>query len=66
MYRRMNPKELEKVMDELHRWRKMKEVLPEQFQALYLTDGKLSDQGLNSEYERGFVDCWNKLRLHCS
>lgn len=66
MYRRMGPKELEKVIEEVKTREKMKKLLPKEFQALLLFNGKLSDHGLNSEYERGFVDCWNKLILHCS
>lgn len=62
MYRRMGPKELEKEMQDLRKWKELKEVLPEGFTSLYLTDGRLSDVALKSEYERGFVDCWNKLR----
>lgn len=23
-------------------------------------DGSLSEEGTNSEYERGWIDCWNK------
>lgn len=26
-----------------------------------LTDGKLSEENTKSEYERGFIDCWNEL-----
>jgi len=53
-------------MDELHHWRKMKDYLPKELKSIYLMNGKLSTEGLKSEYERGFVDCWNKLIYHCS
>lgn len=26
-----------------------------------LNDGRLSDLNTTSEYERGFIDCWNEL-----
>lgn len=26
-----------------------------------LEDGRLSDLDTQSEYERGFIDCWNEL-----
>ena len=27
-------------------------------------DGKLDDHNTHSEYERGFIDCWNEYVLH--
>jgi hypothetical protein len=48
-------------MEELRSFKKLKELLPKEFEGLLLTNGKLSEVGLKSEYERGFVDCWNKL-----
>jgi hypothetical protein len=65
MYRRMNPKQLEKQLRILKDWKDMKELLPEEFRSRYLTNGKLSDLETKSEYERGFIDCWNVMTNHC-
>jgi hypothetical protein len=51
-------------MDEFYKQNKFKELLPDELKPMMLIDGKLADQGLNSEYERGFVDSWNKLIHH--
>lgn len=64
MYRRMGVKKLMKEIDELKEWKKYREVLPEAFQKRYQRDSKLSDFDTKSEYERGFIDCWNLLMVH--
>lgn len=35
--------------------------LPIEFKHRLLGNGKLSDTDTKSEYERGFIDCWNFL-----
>jgi len=65
MYRNMGPKKLEKQLRILKEWKDMKELLPEGFRDRYLTDGKLSTLDTKSEYERGFIDCWNIMTNHC-
>lgn len=40
------------------------EMVVNWFEDRILPDGKLSDLNTTSEYERGFIDCWNEYVLH--